>query len=302
MDNSESSKFIVPVVVNWNRSDDTRDCVSSLINQTRPIHQIIVVDNGSTEYPRFNYKSTTSRITIIRSEDNLGFAGGVNLGIREAIKIGGTHVLVINNDTLADPFLIQALIDGQNKLSADVVAPLIFYYSDPGEVWSSGGNIVPCLVIPLDAHNRHNPPALPLRRTFLSGCCLLIRTTVFESVGLFDEEFFMYYEDMDFAIRAQKAGIIMGIIPNAILWHKASKSSGGYLSPNERYWMARSLIRYSRRYTSFQNAIPIWSHRLFSALLWTFRLFLNRRFDSLTAYWRGIIAGMKDSVLNTWKS
>lgn len=297
--NDSGSPIIVPVVVNWNRAADTRDCIRSLIDQTSPIHHIVVVDNGSTESPQFDYESTTSQITIIRSKENLGFAGGVNIGIRESIKLGATHMLVINNDTLADPWLIDSLITGQDQLSADIAAPVIYFYSDPCEVWSSGGNIVPCLAMPLDAHNRHNPPIQPLRRTFLSGCCLLIKIEVFETVGLFNEEFFLYYEDLDFALRVQKAGLIMGVVPDAILWHKASRSSGGYLSPNERFWMARSLIRISGRYTTLLNAIPIWCHRSFSILLWTFRLFLKGRFDSLTAYWRGIIAGMKDLVLNT---
>ncbi len=93
--------------------------------------------------------------------------------------------------------------------------------------------------------------------------------------------------------RANLLSLKMGVVPSAKLWHKEAQSSGGYLNPKERYWSARSLMKYSKRATKWWNAIPLWLHRAVSALLWTFRLLFRGKPEALKAYWRGLREGLK---------
>lgn len=283
--------------MNWNRADDTIACVRSLEKQSRPIENIIVIENGSDEEPSFISRlkkdpSVSKAIDIIETGKNLGFGAGANVGIKRALSLGADYILVINNDTIADPAMLEKLLLESKANRFGISAPLIYYHEAPNKVWSSGGNICKLIGLPFDAHHRKNPPIESTRRTFLTGCCLLLDRKVLETVGFFDEGFFMYYEDLDLMARTNAAKVPVGVVPSAKLWHKEAQSSGGYMNPNERYWSARSLMRYSKRVTKGWNAIPLWAHRLISMGLWTLRLLLKRKPESLKAYWQGIRDGL----------
>lgn len=284
---------VIAVTVNRNRSGDTIACLQFLKKQTLGLSQIIVVENGSDEEPSFISQNPYNDIEVIDTGANLGFGAGANVGIRRALELGADYVLVINNDTVADAHFLEALIAGSQKAGFEITAPLIYYYAEPDEVWSAGGDICKLIGLPLDAHHRKDPPAEAVKRTFLTGCCLLFSRHALESLGLFDEAYFMYYEDLDLMARALKVKTCVGVVPSAKLWHKEAQSSGGYLNPNERYWSARSLMRYSKRATRWWNAVPLWAHRLISIALWTFRLLLKRKPEALKAYWQGIRDGLR---------
>jgi hypothetical protein len=286
------ARKVVAVTVNWNRAEDTLECVRSLKRQSQALNKIIVIDNGSDKEPSFVSLNPYEDVEVIETGTNLGFGAGANLGIKRALTLGADYVLVINNDTVADSQMMARLVEGSQTNSFEISAPLIYYYEPSDQVWSSGGNICPLIGLPLDAHNRKSPPTIATRRSFLTGCCLLFSRKAIEQVGMFDEGFFMYYEDLDLMARASVANLSMGVIPSAKLWHKEAQSSGGYLNPRERYWSARSLMRYSKRATRWWNAIPLWLHRVISMGLWTLRLAFKGKPEALKAYWQGIWDGL----------
>lgn len=284
---------LVAVSVNWNRAKDTIACVQSLKAQSLPLNKIIVVENGSDEEPSFISRNPFDDIEVLETGKNLGFGAGANAGMKRALAMGADYVLLINNDTIADVKMLETLLEESQKEGFAISAPLIYYHDNPNEVWSAGGHICQVFGLPLNAHHRKNPPSVNTQRSFLTGCCLLFSKFAIEKLGFFVEDYFMYYEDLDYMARARQAGIKIGLVPSAKLWHKEAQSSGGYLNPKERYWSARSLMKYSKRATKWWNAIPLWAHRAISVFLWTLRLLLKGKPDALKAYWQGLREGLK---------
>lgn len=285
-------KLVYAVTVNWNRLEDTCACLDSLLAQEDIPVKIILVDNGSTDGSGEKLVLRYPQVEFLETGKNLGFAGGYNMGIRTALEHGAERVLIVNNDTLAAPDLLHNLCSELDKEGVDATAPVIYYAAAPQKVWSAGGQISPLLLEPSNSHGREKAvPIAPTPRTFLSGCCLLMDRALLNNVGLFDERFFVYYEDLDFCLRILRAKRVMKIVPMAKLWHKVSLSSGGELSVNERYAMARSSGQYFRKHLTWQNAWAVLPYRLVSAILWTLRLATRSKWSALRAYWHGLWQG-----------
>lgn len=286
------------VTVNWNQFEDTCACLDSLIAQTGVMTDLIVVDNGSTDGSEARLREKYPQATIICSEENIGFARGFNLGIRVALNHDTDSIMIVNNDTLAEEDMIKELLGEMDDENVGVTSPLILYYSDPTRVWSSGGEINTLVLMPIDAHHRDEVLTEPVFRTFLSGCCLLMKKALIETVGLFDEQFFLYFEDLDYCLRIMRSGWRMKIVPSARLLHKVSLSSGGERSPQERFFISFSTVLYYRKYITIRNFLFIIPFRMISTILWTFRLLLQGQTKSLWAFWRGILAGLRGNYVS----
>lgn len=285
---------IAALTVNWRRAADTLACLETLRVQ-QPAPKIFVVDNASGDDSVARLQAGAPDVTLICSERNRGFSGGYNLGLRAALDWGAEAVLMVNNDTLLAPDMLPELL---RWLAPDVgaVAPFIYYADAPDIVWASGGSINRWTLEKYDAWaNRTAPPNLPpvVARDFLTGCALLLPRSTLEQVGLFDEGFWLYYEDMDFARRIRRAGLRLLLATRARLWHKVSLSSGGSDSPNERYWMARSSVRFFGKHSNLVQRAVIVPYRLGSALRTSWRLWRAGRADALQAYWRGLRDGLR---------
>lgn len=282
---------IYAVVVNWNRKEDTIACLGWLSNQVGVIVHIVVVDNGSIDDPNPAIALSFPTAHFIKLAKNLGFAGGYNAGIRWAIDQGAEYIFIVNNDTLADKNLLLSLITNFRE-GVGIVGPAIFLAASPNELWSQGGHIDPILLEARDDHGRKKQlPLLPEERDFLSGCAMLIKREVFDQVGIFDERFFLYYEDMDFCLRVIKKGFHLLIVPQARLYHRVSQSSGGSNSPQERYFMAYSSAVYFKKHMRLWQMPLILIYRFTSAILWTLRLLIHNKIKSIIAYWKGLFNG-----------
>jgi GT2 family glycosyltransferase len=279
------------IILNWNRCQDTLACLASLQRSTMPALPITVVDQGSVDDSVQQIHAQFPTVRVIETHQNLGFARGMNWGIREVLTTDATHLLLLNNDTLVAPDMVARLLMHATT-DVGVLAPAIFYADRPDLIWSAGGEIHPLLLELRENHLRQQPlPPTPVTRTFFTGCALLVQRQVFDTIGLFDERFFMYYEDLDFCLRIQRAGYRMVLVPDATLWHKVAQSSGGANSPAERYHMALSSGLYFRKHLSGWRAPLILSYRFLSALRWTGRLAYQRQWAALRAYWVGLRAG-----------
>lgn len=284
---------ITAITVNWNKPQDTCVCVDLLLKQTGYEPSVILVDNGSDDdsINIFREKYNNFPVKLLELNENIGFAGGYNAGINYALRTTTEYILIINNDTIPSVNLLQALIQPMD-VNIGVTAPVIYYADEPTRIWSMGGDISPIFLEPLNAHNRNKPiPTQPTPRTFLSGCVMLIKRQVMEDVGIFDKQFFAYYEDLDLCMRINKTGIKMLLAPNAEVYHKVSLSSDGSNSPLERYYSARSSGYYFRKYMT--GFYPLWiiPYRFGSAILWTFRLLLRCKLEALRSYWKGLFDG-----------
>jgi hypothetical protein len=282
---------VIVVTVNWNRYGDTCACLDSLIAQEGVQVDLIVVDNGSTDNSETRLREKYPQLRICKSEKNLGFAGGFNLGIGSALDLDADRIMIINNDTVAEEGMIRALLDEMHSEEIGVTSPVIYYFSNPTKIWSCGGNFNKIVLTPINSHHKSETLSDPVNRTFLSGCCLLMKRELIESIGLFDERFFLYYEDLDYCLRIMHSKWRMKVVPAAKLLHKVSISSGGELSPKERYYTALSSGLYYRKHMTLGNFIFIIPFRIISTVLWVFRLLFRGNFVGMSAFWKGMFDG-----------
>jgi GT2 family glycosyltransferase len=190
-------------------------------------------------------------IEIIRSETNLGFAKGNNLGIDWALKRGADNVLLINNDTIIDPEMISIMINEFIKIpEVGIIGPSIYYLDNPLKIWFAGYNIPDRLFVLRRGLNIKIKDEKPLVLVdFVSGCGMMIKRQVIEEIGLLPDVYFMYYEDLEYCIKAKMHGWKIAYIPNAKMWHAVSLSSGGYQGAKKEYYQIRSSIIFIKRNT-----------------------------------------------------
>lgn len=290
------------IILNWNGADDTINCIYSILNQNDINLRIVVVDNGSQDYSVSQLKQAFSEIVLIENKHNLGYAGGMNIGINYALSQQAKKILLLNNDIIADPNMVKNLYANLSERN-QIIGPAIYYYDKPNKIWSIGGNINPILLELTKPHGGEIAlPKHPIQREFLSGCALLIGSSVFETIGLFDEVFYPgYYEDLDFCLRVKEYGMHMLMVPEAIIYHKISQSSGGGKSNHVLFLMGRNSAIYFKKHMKLWNVFFILFFRMGSALKKTILFLLNRNIDELIAYWFGLINGWTGLLKGTEK-
>ena len=280
------------VLINWNSAQDTMECLESLMAQEGASLECIVVDNCSRGDSVEQIRSRYPQVHIIENDRNLGFPAGNNAGIRYALEQNAKTVFILNNDTIAEPGMVRLLLDHLTP-AVGAVTPAIFYASQPDEIWSIGGMMNPLLLEMINPPgSRVSLPAGPVERDFITGCAMLIHADVLRKVGMFDESYFpIYYEDLDLCLRIRRGGYRMRLVPQARLLHKVSRASGGQYSPRVYYLMGRNSGYYFRKHMRFWQAPVIVAYRLGSALKTSVKLFKSKRFESLSAYWAGLVRG-----------
>lgn len=244
------------IVLNWNSYDDTRECLLSLQGITYPNHDTIVVDNGSEDDSYKRLKSALGgKVEFIRNSHNAGFTGGNNVAIRSALARGSDYVLLLNNDTIVDPEFLRELVRyAEQHPDVGILGPKIYYYESPNTIWFAGGRFNWVKVgISSFGKDRSDSPQYDLVKEvgFVSGCAMLIKRAVIEKVGMLDEDFFNYAEDLDLCFRAKSMGFRIVVIPRSKVWHKISKGMGGTYSPSYLYFQSRNRLLVVKKNTCF---------------------------------------------------
>jgi GT2 family glycosyltransferase len=215
-------------VLNWNGSEDTLNCIKSLKSQSYQNFKIIVIDNGSklSDYKNLSVLSDISNITLIRNEKNVGFAGGVNIGIRHAIENKYKYVALFNNDAIADKDWLKKLIEGFSKKDSPSAVTGLLLHED-GKTIDSTGDYYSIWGMPFPRSRGLKTSTAPDSQYVFSatGGATLYKTSLFKEIGLFDESFFAYYEDVDISFRAQLAGHKIYYTKDAIAYHKQGATS-----------------------------------------------------------------------------
>jgi GT2 family glycosyltransferase len=249
------------VILNWNLKEDTISCAESVLAGSYARQQVIVVDNGSQDG---SVSAITSHfgeaIDLIVNEENLGFARGINVGIRHALAQGADWILVLNNDTVIAPDMVEQLMAAASRRAdVGILAPTIFYYDQPDRVWRIGDRHYRWLPFPLRVPARKLKTQEVLPVDYVTGCGMLIRRRVFSTIGLFNPQYFMYYEDADFCRRATKAGSVILCVAAARMWHRVSHSTQRSVS-RQRYLRTRYRVQFYRHHYSF----PSWIYLILS--------------------------------------
>lgn len=267
---------ILVTIINFNGQRDTLNCLESLEKVKVQGFEltVVVVDNASREDFQVEKKYENFELKIIRSEKNLGFAGGQNLGIKWGLENGMDYFVIVNNDVLVDEnFIIELLATFKIHSDCGLVSPKIYFAKghefhkdrykseELGKViWYAGGKMDWKNV--LASHRGvdevdHGQFDKLEETDYASGCCEMIRREVFEKIGLFDEKYFLYYEDNDLSQRAKRSKFGIYYQPKAILWHKNAGSTGGSGSQLQDYYITRNRLLFGFKYASAKTKLAL---------------------------------------------
>lgn len=242
---------VVIVILNWNQAEDTLDCLYSLQQIDYPNYEIVVVDNHSTDQSIDLIRSRFPQVSILIQGENLGCAGGRNVGVKFGLSRNAEYILFLDNDTEVDGGFLNNLISAAkgNSICA-IFGPKIYYTEEPLRIWSAGGLIDWKTGETTSIGNGElDSPGYSDSRDvdFIAGCAMLVRSELFNLVGLFDEDYFIYFEETDWCCRARRAGYKCMFVPNSRVWHKESKSLGGASSPGKTYYLTRNQFLFIQR-------------------------------------------------------
>lgn len=243
----ENKDMVGIVLVNYNGAKVQNDCIRSLLASDYPDFKIIIVDNASKDNSLEMLKEfDDERILLIKESENWGVAKGNNIGIRKSIELGCSHTLLLNNDTEVAPDFLFVLLEAKEPIAV----PKIYYYGS-NKLWYAGGKL-----IDRKGRNEHlyykeeDKEGLKFVEycDYAPTCCMLIDNEVFDEVGMMDEKYFLYHDDVDFCYRLKKGGYRIKFCPGSVIYHKVSSSSGGEESPISIYYCNRNRFYYIKKF------------------------------------------------------
>ena len=255
---------IAAVVLSWNGKEDTLACLRSLEGEDV---DVIVVDNASDD----GTADAVTGVQLIRNDRNLGYAGGMNVGIQRALERGADAVLLLNNDVEVNPGAIEALVAAEG---AGAVCPVIVFADDPERVWYSGARFDPRRGY--NGRHRTDEPPGARETERICGAAVLIPREILELVGTFDEGLFAYVEDADWSLRAREAGQRLVVEPRSRVRHKVSASTGGEGSESALYYSTRNTLRVCERHAPL-GRVGTWRRRAVVLLAHAGQALLARR-------------------------
>jgi len=216
------------VIVNWNGSNDTIECVDSLRKIDYPCFNILIVDNGSSPSEvRILHDTLNKYCRIIELKNNLGFAIANNVGIRIAVQNKAQFVLLLNNDTIVDRNFLKELISASLRdHKVGIIGPKIYFYENKDRLWYAGGKLNMYLGHKQEGLSERDVGQFNTTRKtdYVSGACMLIKKELISTFGLLPKEYFLGWEDIDFCFAARRMGYNCLFVPASVIWHKASVS------------------------------------------------------------------------------
>ncbi|WP_456325889.1 glycosyltransferase, partial [Desulfonauticus submarinus] len=280
-------KKVSIIVLNYNRAFDTIECVKSILNTSYPYFQIIIVDNASTDdsvkvilnsmkklTPNFiefieidhagdqeiwlkHINFFQKEVILIKNKENLGFAGGNNIGLRYALDYGADYIWLLNNDTIVDKDALLELAKLAGRFEkGGIISSKIYSYYSPTKVQYSGDSEVNY------AGFEDKKNEFPKLIKAAPGCSVLIKRKLLEEIGLLSEDYFLYFEDNELCARTLKAGWQIWYNPYSKVYHKGGASIGCWLSsPLSAYYAARNSLIYQIKLN------PIEINRVFNQIL-----------------------------------
>ena len=291
------------ILVNWKKYDLTSNCIESLNKSIYKNFQIILVDNEFSSINIIKLKAKHNELIVFKENKNLGFAGGNNIGIRYALENKYDYIMLLNNDTeVKNNFILPLIKCLEKSPSLGAVQPLILNFSNKSIIWNAGGKLNKFLGT---ASTRFNNIELNSSNVFndctdwISGCCILIKSEVLKKVGLLDENFFTYYEDVDWSFRIKNEGYGLGFVKESVIYHHGSSSSinkqnkEGNLSAKVHYFNIRNHIILLKKHKNLFNSIGIMFFQIFKIVFYILYFLIRLRFNKLGM----VIKGLKDGLI-----
>jgi GT2 family glycosyltransferase len=244
------------VTVTYDSEPVICEFMDSLMKQTETEFVVYVIDNASSDKTLERLSEYRApNVFVTRSPTNIGVAAGNNLGILAALKDGCAAVLLINNDTVFDSDLLSTLWTGLQQYKCDMIVPKILYFDDPQKIWCAGGYFSRIRGSARHfGHDQKDNGAFDRPRlvSYSPTCCMLIRAEVFARIGFMDSNYFVYFDDTDFCLRAHQAGLRLFYLPAARLLHKVGSLTGGESDFYYRYTIRNHVYYFLKHFPRWQ--------------------------------------------------
>ncbi len=295
---------IAVILVNWKKYNLTSKCIDSLNKSNYKNFKIILVDNEYSEKSLIELKNKYNELIVFKEKNNLGFAGGNNIGIRYALENDYDYIMLLNNDTEVTENFILPLVERIEKdhfLGA--VQPLILNFSNKSIIWNAGGKLNKFLGLTstrLNNNKLNSSIVFDDYTDWISGCCILIKSETLTKVGLLDEKFFNYYEDVDWSLRMKNLGYDLGFVKESIIYHHGSSSSKnkknkeGVISSKIHYFNIRNHILLLKKHKNLFNFFGIVFFQIIKITSYIFYFLIRFRFNKLTMVLKGLKHGLNN--------
>ncbi len=290
-------------MINYHQAQITCDLLDSLCGINYSNCELLLVDNGLLEDSTTLFQQHHADVKVINSKENLGFAGGNNLAIKQA---KGDYILLLNNDTIVPPNFLEPMVQlMENQPKIGIVSPKIYFYDAPNTLQYAGTNTLNFRT------GRGNDPAKKsidngqydqLKKVSMAhGACMLIRKAVIDDIGLLSEDYFLYYEELDFCERARQSGWDIYFTPNSYIHHRESSSVGKF-SPLKTHYMFRNRWLFIRKFGG-ADYWPFVFYFLFVSIPLNVLRFLKKGdWKHIRALWDAVVWNLSEKENRTQKS
>lgn len=254
--------MVAVIILNYKVKDLTLGCIASVQNSDYKDFKIYVVDNNSEDELETAVKQIKD-VKFIQIGVNLGYTGGNNVGIKQALKDGAEFIFILNPDTTIHPNCIPESLKVVSNPEVGIVGPKILF-GDKKTIWYAGG-----ILDKLNVVGKHRGVDEKdcgqyddLEATdYVSGAAMIVKRGVFDSIGLFDDRYFLYYEDSDFCFRAKQAGFKIMYVSRAVVYHKNAQSTG-LGSPLQDYYITRNRMLFASKFLPFRTQLALYREAL----------------------------------------
>jgi len=233
---------VAAVIISWNCLDDITECIESLLAMDYSNCEIVIVDNASTDGSAGKIEKLFPEVILLRNDENLGCGVGNNTGMKYAVENDFQYAFLLNADIVLERDTLSKLVaSAEENPRAELLSPVLYYYNTRSKIQHCGSRInwdeftTTHLVNLADAKN------IPCEEFWLFGTALLINCKVMKTIGYYQEKYFVYCEDIDFSVRAERAGFKHKLVPSASAYHKSHDLDvGKKMPPYYFFYMTRN--------------------------------------------------------------
>ncbi len=292
--------FVYVLTLNWNGRDHLEEFCKSILALDYPDFRVAVIDNASSDRSVDFLRERFPTIEIIQNETNLGYAAGYNVGIKKAYEAGAAFFFILNNDTIIPPSSLRKLVDvALTDEKIGFVSGKV-YFAENREMLQTAGKrdrLWKATVVNIGQNEvDRGQYEEQCDQEYLDDVFWLVKRDVYEKLGGYDPEFFLYWEETDWCARAREGGFRLVYTPAARIYHKGSLSTGGGSNPRKSFFLRRNAVLFYWRYKSF----PLFVLKLLIIIGETFdwrrvaALLIKGKYrENLRAEWRGFIDGLR---------